>query len=43
MDVGFKKLNKDAQIPSYAHIGDAGMDLTAISLEKCSNYWEYGC
>ena len=42
MDVGFKKLNKDARIPSYAHIGDAGMDLTAVSLEKSSHYWEYG-
>ena len=42
MDVTFKKLNKKAQIPKYAHIGDAGMDLTAISLEKANNYWEYG-
>lgn len=29
MKVKFEKLNKDAVIPSYAHKGDAGMDLHA--------------
>lgn len=33
IEVKFKKLNKDAVIPSYAHNGDVGMDLTAISME----------
>ena len=28
-----KKLHKDAVIPKYAHDGDVGMDLTAISVE----------
>ena len=28
--VKFKKLNKDAIIPDYAHKGDAGMDLYSI-------------
>jgi len=31
--IKFKKLNESAVIPSYAHNGDVGMDLTAISLE----------
>lgn len=31
MQVKFKKLDPNAVIPSYAKIGDAGMDLTAIS------------
>jgi len=26
----FNKLDKDAVIPSYAHVGDAGMDLTSL-------------
>lgn len=28
--VKFKKLNPDAVIPDYAHVGDAGMDLYSI-------------
>ena len=28
--VKFKKLNPDAIIPDYAHIGDAGMDLYSV-------------
>lgn len=31
MNVGVKKLHKDAVIPSYAHETDCGMDLTAVS------------
>lgn len=31
--VKFKKLNDEAIIPSYAKEGDAGLDLTAVSLE----------
>ncbi len=33
MKVKFKKNHPDAKIPSYSKIGDAGMDLTAISKE----------
>ena len=36
MEVKFKKLHKDAVIPSYAKPGDAGLDLTAVSVEKLS-------
>lgn len=31
--IKFKKLDENAVIPSYAHNGDVGMDLTAISLD----------
>lgn len=31
MQIKFKKLHPDAKIPSYSKVGDAGMDLTAIS------------
>lgn len=34
MQVKIKRLHKDAVIPTYAKPGDAGMDLTAISLER---------
>ena len=33
LEVKFKKLNEKAVIPTYAHDGDVGMDLTAISVE----------
>lgn len=33
LKVKFKKLDERAVIPSYAHDGDVGMDLTAISVE----------
>lgn len=33
MQINIKKLNENAVIPSYAKLGDAGMDLTAISEE----------
>lgn len=38
MEVKIKKLHKDAVIPKYAKPGDAGLDLTATSME----YDEYG-
>lgn len=38
MKVKIKKLHKDAVIPCYARTGDAGMDLTAVSM----SYDEYG-
>ena len=34
MKVKIKKLHPDAVIPSYAKAGDAGMDLTAVGIEK---------
>ena len=33
MEVRIKKLHKDAVIPKYAKEGDAGLDLTATSVE----------
>ncbi len=36
MKIKFKKLHPDAKIPTYSKIGDAGLDLTAISRE-----WKY--
>jgi len=33
LDIKLKKLNDMAVIPSYAHDGDVGMDLTAIDVE----------
>jgi dUTP pyrophosphatase len=37
MKVPFKKLHPDAVPPSYATPGDAGMDLTPVSLEAFFN------
>jgi dUTP pyrophosphatase len=46
MKVKIKKLSENAVIPSYAKPGDAGMDLTAITLSKVDNndfgFLEYG-
>lgn len=46
MIVKFKKLNPNAVIPSYAKPGDAGLDLTAITMQSVDNgtygYIEYG-
>ena len=42
MNVKIKKLSKDAVIPSYAKIGDVGLDLTAVSISYADNYIEYG-
>ena len=33
MEIKIKKLHKDAVIPKYAKPGDAGMDLTAVSMK----------
>lgn len=33
MEVKIKKLHKDAVIPKYAKPGDAGMDLTSVSMK----------
>lgn len=42
MKVKFKKLHPDAVIPSYAKEGDAGLDLTAISLDILDGLISYG-
>ena len=34
MEVKIKKLVENAVIPQYAHDTDAGLDLTAVSLER---------
>jgi len=44
MFIKIKKLDPNAIIPSYAKVGDAGMDLTALSFSTDPNgfYTEYG-
>lgn len=42
MKVKIKKLHPDAVIPSYAKPGDAGMDLTAVSMEPIFGQVTYG-
>jgi len=37
LEVSFKKLDERAVIPTYAHDGDVGMDLTAIDIEYNSD------
>lgn len=37
-----RKLREDAVLPHYAKDGDAGMDLTAVSIEVTQAYIEYG-
>ena len=34
-----KKIFSNAVIPTYTKLGDAGMDLTAISVEKSGPYY----
>ena len=41
MKVKIKKLHPDAVIPSYAKAGDAGMDLTAVEMEREWNIVTY--
>lgn len=42
MDIKIRKLNDNAVIPSYAKPGDAGLDLTAVSIEVVDKHKEYG-
>ena len=42
MKINFKKLSIQAVTPKYSRIGDAGLDLTAISLDETDLYFEYG-
>lgn len=41
VNIGVKRLRKDAVIPQYANPGDAGMDLTAVSMtpDGYGNLW----
>ncbi len=41
MKINIKKLHKDAIIPKYAHDGDAGMDMYAVSVNITDDYIEY--
>jgi dUTP pyrophosphatase len=40
--IKIKKINPDAVIPKYAHVGDAGMDVYAISKKETEKFVEYG-
>lgn len=42
MKVKFKKLNPVAVTPTYAKPGDAGLDLTAVSIKQTRDYIQYG-
>jgi len=42
MKLKIKKLKEEASIPFYAKEGDAGMDLTALTVVRNSKYFEYG-
>ncbi len=42
MKVKIKKLNEKAIIPKYSKIGDAGVDLIAVSKKECDKFIEYG-
>ena len=42
LKIKIKKLSDSVVIPKYAHPGDAGMDVYAISKEKTDKYVEYG-
>lgn len=41
MNVKIKKLHPDAVVPKYAKPGDAGLDLTAVSINATPHYIEY--
>ena len=41
MNIKIKKLDPAATIPKYAKHGDAGMDLTCISMDMAETYVEY--
>lgn len=42
MKIKIKKLSENAVIPTYAKNGDAGMDITATSVEEAELYISYG-
>ena len=40
--VNIKKLHPDAVVPKYAHVTDAGLDLTAVSVEYKDGVYIFG-
>lgn len=42
MEIKVKKLIPKAEIPQYAHIGDAALDVKAVSRNITDKYVEYG-
>ncbi|MFA6228035.1 MAG: dUTP diphosphatase [Patescibacteria group bacterium] len=42
LTIKVKKLSPEARLPKYAHPGDAGMDVYAISKNETDKYVEYG-
>lgn len=42
VNVNIKRLTPEAVLPKYAKTGDAGMDMTAISISENDMYIEYG-
>lgn len=42
MKIKIKKVHPDAIIPKYAHPGDAGMDVFAVSKKETEKFVEYG-
>ena len=44
IEIKFKKLAKNASLPTYAHDGDIGMDIiaTSVTYNKDHDYFEYG-
>jgi dUTP pyrophosphatase len=41
MEIKLKKLHENAVIPQYAKLGDAGLDLTATTIEYTKDYIAY--
>jgi dUTP pyrophosphatase len=42
LEIKIKKIHPNAIIPKYAHIGDAGMDVYAVSKKETGKFIEYG-
>ena len=42
INVKVKKLREDAVVPEYVHLGDAGMDVVAVSKRVTDKFVEYG-
>lgn len=42
LKIKIKKLNSDAIVPKYIHVGDAGMDVYAVSRFEADKFIEYG-
>ncbi len=42
MEIKIKRLHPDAKIPKYSKVGDAGMDVYAVSKQRKDKFIEYG-